>query len=216
MWHRCPAVLAAAVVSIAAHAAPTLVAYDSLQPLTLETFESHSAGPIFSVEFNGFSISWPAVGLPGIYSGRYCSSKCLIFREDARTVRRLSDFAPGTTQVGLSVDSFWRLGYPPPRKDLPDTFVVTVLGHSGTLELTLQLTEKVWLAFEDQAGLLEVAFDNQGSHSSSSTSARWNYSIDDVVTVAAVPEPGTALLVASGLLAILSVGLRRRRRGSSA
>jgi hypothetical protein len=201
MWYRRTVALVSAVLAIAANAEPRQVAYDSIHPTSIESFESYPTGPAASSTFAGFSISFGESALPWVYSGYYCSSKCLVENHLIEpTPRTLTTFTPGTTQVGLAVDSFWRLGFPPPRSDPPDTFLVRVVGNSGTLEFNVALTDKEWFAFEDRAGLIEVSFVNNGHEGGS-----WNYSFDDVVTSAPVPEPGSAFLIASGLLAVFSL-----------
>ncbi|WP_146213226.1 hypothetical protein [Plasticicumulans acidivorans] len=206
------------LITAIANAAPVLIAYDSIDPTSIETFESYPSGPTDITTFNGFSFI-PSIpyGIAGICRGYYCPSAALIasievFEPPSPVVRQLTGFAPGTTQVGLLVDSFWRLAhlYSPAAGFKPDAFIITVIGNSGTSDFALTLTEKTWFAFEDQTGLLEISFANYGSHTNDYQYSMWNYLFDDIITFSPIPEPPSAFLVASGL--IVSASLRRYRR----
>lgn len=183
------------------------IAYQSITTIaTSETFESYPVGPTLVSDFNGFSVSFEDSGRVSIYSDYYCESQCLINRDEIWGARRLLNFSKGTKKVGFTLDSFWRLGYPEPRTDLPDVFVIKVQGNSGSLEITQPITKKEWFAFEDDAGLLEISVLTKGS-----ASAKWNFSFDDVIT-SAVPEVSALQLAGCGLLIVGAFRTRRRPR----
>jgi hypothetical protein len=196
------AALAAVLMSAAAKAIPTQIAYSAITPTTVESFENYSPGPIENGHtFNGFKI---LLDQAWIYAGYYCASNCLISHQNLTAPRGLRGFAPSTTEVGFTLDSFWRLGHLD--DSTPPSFLVSVLGNSGRFNLTVQSIDKLWLGFEDQAGLLSISIAGGGG---------WNYSLDDITTHTPIPEPNSCVLISLGLLAILTVRRRCNPSGGS-
>ncbi len=178
-------------------AAPVMVGYDTLTPVTLETFEGHSTGMLSSpAAFSGFSYHSPEPVIAGI--SVFCGSaddRCLIdnWSEEQRT---LDGFWTGTTGVGLKLHAF----------NTDDVFRVTVEGGSGSA--IFEVNGPGALAFADAQGIFSLVFQNLGRSPVDIS----NYSFDDVITsggVAPIPLPPAALLLIGGIASIAAV--RRRR-----
>lgn len=192
--------LVASTAIVSANAAPTVIPYASIDALTTDDFQSYPLGRTERSSFIGFSVAFMAGG----YGIANCESsgKCLQIFDGPPSddERRLFDFDSGTTQVGFVLDSGWSRGL-----NLPDTFVIRVVGISGMLTLNRTLGEdREWFAFNDEAGLIEIYVTNYGSSTS-----MYNYAFDDVIT-SAVPEPRPGILLAGGMLGLFALCRRFR------